>query len=382
LKVLSFTDPKTSTIDNTLKGISLPLQRGGSRLSENAIVILDNLQASGDFENLTAFLARRGCRSAALIPIQENGRPSKLIALGTRENTPLTSTRMQPYASLAEVSSTALDRFTVLKTLQDRLIELQVLEYVGQAVTAETDPQMLFKTMHDVIADQLGADLSFAIALYDSSTNMIDLPYMVDSGKQITVESFPLGEGMTSEVINKQKPLMINKNLEESAKVLGAKLIGQLPKSWLGIPLVIAGNSIGAIIIQDMETEDRFGQDDLNLLNTIAPQISTSIRNSQLLSEIAKTLTAFEQEHFLLHSLLTHIPDRVTFKDADLKYLRVSESIAKDFGHRSAKEFIGKDDIQVMGGEAGAEIIAEERQILETGQPITDLVEKTVDAQD
>lgn len=382
LKVISFTDPKALSIDTTLRGISLPLQRGASRLGENAIVIIDNLQASGDFENLTAFLARRGCRSAALIPIQENGRPSKLIALGTRDSAPLTSTRMQPYASLAEVTSTTFDRFAVLQNLQERLTELQILEYVGQAVTAETEPQQLYKTMHDVIADQMGSDLSFTVAIYNSATNQVEFPYMVNSGKRLEVDPLPLGKGMTSEVIRSQKSLLINKNLAETAEELGGKLVGQMPKSWLGIPLVIAGNSIGAIIIQDMENENRFGQDDLNLLNTIAPQIATAIRNSQLLSEMSRTLTAFEQEHFLLQSLLVNIPDRVTFKDADLKYLRVSDSMAKDFGHRAAQDFIGKDDTQVMGSEAGGELMAEEKRILETGQPVIEMIEKTVDERD
>ncbi len=379
LKVLSFNDPKASSVGSAVKGISLPMQRGASRLSENAILILENLQASNEFENLTAFLARRSCRSAALIPILENGRPTKLIALGTRESNPITSSRMQPYASLAEVASTAFERFTVLQTLQDRLAELQILEYVGQAVTAETDPQQLYKTLHHLIADQMGADLSFAIAIYNSNTNQVEFPYMVDEGKQMTIAPIPLGEGMTSEVINKQKPLLINKNLEESAQILGAKLVGQLPKSWLGIPLIIAGKSIGAIILQDMENEERFTQTDLNLLNTIGPQIATAIRNSQLLSELAKTAAAFEQERFLLDTLLTNIPDRISFKDIELRYLRVSESLARDYGYRSGKQLIGKDDIQVMGNEIGQQNIEKERDLLVNGQPMIDFVEKTVD---
>lgn len=379
LKVISFGDPKASSVGSAVKGISLPMQRGAARLKDNAILILENLQASNDFENLTAFLTRRSCRSAALIPILENGRPTKLIALGTRESTPLSSSRLQPYASLAEVASTAFERFTVLQTLQDRLSELQVMEYVGHAVTAETDPEQLYKTLHDVISDQMGSDLSFAVALFNASTNQIEFPYMIDVGKQMTVPPLPLGEGMTSEVVKKQKPLLINNNLEEAAQRLGAKLVGQLPKSWLGIPLVIAGNSIGAILLQDMENENRFSQTDVNLLNTISPQIATAIRNSQLLAEMAKTTSAYEQEHFLLDSLLTSLPDRVAFKDADLRYLRVSEIMAKDYGFRSASHFIGKDDAQIMGSEIGQQALAEERQILESGQPVLDTVEKTVD---
>ncbi|TLN26669.1 GAF domain-containing protein, partial [bacterium] len=379
LKVVSFTDPKSSSVDTSLKGISLPLQRGAARLTESAILIIDNLQVSGDFENLTAFLARRGCRSTALLPIMENGRPTKLIALGTRETIPLSSARLQPYASLAEVASTSFDRFAVMKTLQERLNELQVLEYVGQAVSAETEPQHLFRTLHEVVADQMGSDLSFTVALYNAKTNLIEIPYMVNDGKPLSIDPFPLGEGLSSHLLKTQKPLLINKDVAEVTQSIGAKPVGRMPLSWLGIPLVIAGNSIGAIIVQDMVNEDRFEQADINLFNTIAPQIATAIRNSQLISEMTITVKAFEQEHFLLDSLLTNIPDRVMFKDKDLRYLRVSQSLATDFGHRKTEEFLGKDDTQIMGEDLGQESLEQEKQILATGQAITDEVERLVD---
>lgn len=379
LKIVSFNDPKHTVVGGSLAGISLPMQRGAARLAENPLLLIDDLQASGDFENLTTFLARRGCRSAALIPINESRRATKLLVLGTRESNPLSSTRLQPYVSLAEVASTSLDRFVVLKTLQERLNDLQVLEYVGQAVSAETDSNQLYRTLNEIISDQIGSDLSFAIAIYNIKRKLIEIPYMISNGKQMESTAIPMEEGLTAYVLKTQKPLLLNSEVEKTAQSLGATSIGILPKSWLGIPLVVAGTSIGAIIVQDLENENRFEQSDLNLFNTIAPQIATAIRNSQLLSEMSATLNAFEQEHFLLDMLLTNIPDHVMFKDRDLRYLRVSQSLIDDFGRQSSEDFIGKDDAQLIGGEQGQDMMAAERQILEAGEPVTDLVEKLVD---
>jgi GAF domain-containing protein len=379
LKIVSFHDPKNVIVDDSLNGISLPLQRGADRLIENAILIIDDLQAAGDFENLTAFLARRNCRSAALIPIVENRQPTKLIALGTRESIPLSSTRLQPYASLAEVASTSLDRFSVMKTLQERLNDLQVLEYVGQAVSAETDPLQLYRTLNDIIFDQIGNDISFAVAIHNSKENLIEIPYMISGGRQLNVAPMPLGEGLTSYLLQTQKPLLLNSKVEETAQSFGAKSIGASPKSWLGIPLMIAGDAIGAIIMQDMANENRFEQADVNLFSTIAPQIATALRNAQLISEMSVTVNAFEQEHFLLDILLSNLPDRVSFKDKELHYLRVSQSLSNDYGHSDPEEFIGKDDGEIIGGEQGQEMLVEERQILESGQPLVDVIEKTVD---
>ncbi|GAP14905.1 protein containg PAS domain S-box [Longilinea arvoryzae] len=381
LKVISFSDPKTSIVDVSLQGISLPLQRGATYLTEDTILIIDDLQKPGDFENLTAFLARRGCLSVALIPVLENGLPSKLIALGTRESTPLTSSRLQPIASLAEVASTSLDRFAVLETLQERLNELQTLDYVGQAVSAETDTNQLCRILYEIVTDQMGADLDFEVAIYDAKTDQVDIPYQVNDGKLIPASSFPIGEGLISFILNNRKPLLLNKDAEERIQSLGIQGTDPMPRSWLGIPLIVAGNMVGAIVLQDLEKENRFDQADLNLLNTIAPQFSSALRNAQLIADIADITSAYTQEHYLFETLLSNISDRISFKDKDLHYMRVSYSMARDFGYRRSDDFTGKNDIQVMGEELGIASMEQEKQILVSGQPILDEVEKLIDAQ-
>ncbi len=380
LKIISYTDPKTTVIDDSLLGISLPMQRGADRLNDNPILIIDDLKSSSDFENLTAFLARRGCRSAALLPILENGRPSKLIALGTREDIQLTTSRLQPYASLAEVTSGSFDRFAVLKTLQERLKEIQALESIGKAVSYETETQLIFKTLHNVIANQIGRDVGFSLVLFDQKNNQIEVPFRVHNGELPSLPPTELTDGLTSYVLTYQKPLLLNKNVNEAAQSLGEKLEDPMPMSWLGIPLMFNGISVGAMVFEDMENENRFKASDLSLLNTIAPQIATAIRNSQLKTEIVATENAYEQEHFLLDSLLTNTPDRVTFKDKSLRYLRVSNAMANGFGYRNCNDFIGKDDLQIMGVEAGQQSVDEEKRVIETGQPIIDQIEKLVDA--
>jgi len=380
LKIISYTDPKTTVIDDSLLGISLPMQRGADRLNDNPILIIDNLKSSSDFENLTAFLARRGCRSAALLPILENGRPSKLIALGTREDIQLTSSRLQPYASLAEVTSGSFDRFAVLKTLQERLKEIQALESVGKAVASETEAQLVFKTLHNVVSNQIGRDLGFAVALFDQKTNQIELPFRYHNGELPSLPPSGLIDGLTSYVLTYQKPLLLNKNVNEAAQSLGEMLEDPIPMSWLGIPLLFNGTTVGAMILEDMENENRFKASDLSLLNTLAPQIATAIRNSQLKTELITAENAYEQEHFLLDTLLTNTPDRVTFKDKELRYLRVSNAVVSGFGYRNSNDFIGKNDLQIMGAETGQESLDEEKRVIETGQPIIDQIEKLVDA--
>jgi signal transduction protein with GAF and PtsI domain len=64
---------------------------------------------------------------------------------------------------------------------------------------------------------------------------------------------------------------------------LGAKVSGASAKSWLGVPLVVSGDVLGAIILQDTSREQRFDDDDLRLMTTLASQVAITIRNVRLL---------------------------------------------------------------------------------------------------
>ena len=64
--------------------------------------------------------------------------------------------------------------------------------------------------------------------------------------------------------------------------------------SWLGVPLLARGEAIGAIIIQDLEHENSFTEDDLRFMVSVANQVSGAINNVRLITESKKTALQFE----------------------------------------------------------------------------------------
>ena len=56
------------------------------------------------------------------------------------------------------------------------------------------------------------------------------------------------------------------------------------------------------------------------------------MRNAQLLTEMQTALQAYDQERFLLNTLMDNIPDQVFFKDQRGRYIRVSQSYANHLG--------------------------------------------------
>ena len=348
LEIVAITDPQNPATTTNTKGITLPLLKIASVLEGNQMVIVEDLSRPNEYDVILSFFVRRGCNSAAIFTITNDSQLENIIVLGSREITPLAATAIRPFSSLVDVISTTLQRFRILSSLQERVSLLQALNRVSEAISAATDLETLFKTLHDQVKISAGEDISFLIALYDQAQRLIEIPYVYEGNELLSVPPFPLGEGLTSYIIQKKTPLMIVKDTEERISELNAKIIGKPAKSWLGVPLLLGNQAIGALILQDTEHEGRFTQHDLNLFTALAPQIAVTVSNVQLLSDMQSALNAYDQERFLLNTLMENMPDQVFFKDTEGRYLRASQSFTNQNDLGEPETIIGKKDIELF----------------------------------
>jgi GAF domain-containing protein len=68
-------------------------------------------------------------------------------------------------------------------------------------------------------------------------------------------------------------------------KMGGKVLVGDLPRSYLGVPLVAGGESIGVISLQSIDHEDAFSESDLRLLEYSGSNVSVALENARLYQE-------------------------------------------------------------------------------------------------
>ncbi len=83
-----------------------------------------------------------------------------------------------------------------------------------------------------------------------------------------------------------------------------------------------------------------------------------------------------EFEKFLLATLLDTVPDSVYFKDADSRFIRISRSCGRKFGLDDPADAIGKSDADFFSSAHAQKALADERQIMETGEPVLAKIEQ------
>jgi PAS domain S-box-containing protein len=170
---------------------------------------------------------------------------------------------------------------------QQRLNELATVNAISQ-VTAS---QLELKTLIELTGEKLRQTRnvhSLFIALYDPQSRFINFPYWRSSDQMVTASPRPLGQGLTSWIIQNRQRLVIDQDYAQRSAELGAvhrifpNMPDRYPKTWVGIPMQVGNQIIGVIGIQNFEREHAFTEADVQLWETIAANVGIAIQNAQL----------------------------------------------------------------------------------------------------
>jgi len=151
---------------------------------------------------------------------------------------------------------------------------------------------------------------NFYIAMYNAETDMITTPVFVDEREE--VEEFSAKKSLTGYVIKTKKPLVVDEGaLLDFVKTKEVNLIGELSKIWLGVPLFIQEECIGAIVVQSYVDENAFGENDVQLLQFVADQISTTIQRKKVENELNKALVKAQESDKLKSAFLANMSHEI-----------------------------------------------------------------------
>jgi signal transduction histidine kinase/CheY-like chemotaxis protein len=148
------------------------------------------------------------------------------------------------------------------------------------------------------------------VALYDSKSNTISLPFHVDQKDEIT--SFPAGKTLTAYVIRTKKSLFATpKTLDKLEKAGEIELFGAQSKIWVGIPLVLKKKAIGALVVQSYDNENAYNKSDISILEIIASGISSSLERKRFEGELKVALEKAKESDKLKSAFLANMSHEI-----------------------------------------------------------------------
>jgi len=170
---------------------------------------------------------------------------------------------------------------------------------IAQAVVTTKDINELFSFIHDIIKGLMPAKNCY-IALYDSKTDFISFPYFIDKydttpqPKREREE----GKGLTEYVLHTKKPLLatpeVISRLHKEGRI---EIIGTIPVSWVGIPLIIEDEIIGVFAIQSYTKGIKYTEGDKEILQYVSSQIAQAIRRKQTEENMREQLSELQAFH-------------------------------------------------------------------------------------
>jgi PAS domain S-box-containing protein len=289
--------------------------------------------------------------SAIFQPLVVGGRARGVISIQNLDiEHAFSASDHQLLATIAGSLGVALENARLIEETRQRINELATVNSVGQALAAHLELGALIELVGERVRETFEADIAY-VALLDRALNQVDFAYYYESGDRSPQPPLEYGEGLTSHVIKSREPLLLNRS-EHFERLTS---VGTPARSFLGVPILVGDASIGAISVQSIEKEGRFGEAEARLLATIAANVGVAIQNARLFAEVERQRQYFE-------SLVDVSPVAVIVMDSDQRVIDWNPAATVLFGY-TAEEARGRliDDL-VFGDssrEEGAEITHE-----------------------
>ena len=204
---------------------------------------------------------------------------------------------------------------------------------------------------------------NFYISLLSHGGKKIHFPYYVDDpqGGAVREMTRDFSDGISEYCITHHAHLLLtDQDVLQMAKEGKISIHGDIPKVWMGVPLIFEGKSFGVLAMQDYDDEHAYDVEDLNFLKLISNQIALVIRKKQ--SEEA--LKSSEEE---FRGIFAQASVGIAKMSPEGYFVEVNERLCRIFGMEEP-ELKQKRLFDLMVPEEVAESENEWNEIVREGQ--------------
>jgi len=194
----------------------------------------------------------------------------------------------QKINTVTNVSSEADSDYCAIKnSSKNHLKVINALLKISSLVQSKMTLADIYKKIHLIIAEIIYVK-NIAIFLYDPVEKIIVFDYFVDEKDEGVIgTTMPIGKGISSYVIRKNKPCMFTSAEQKEMQVKGkiSNVVGSLSESWMGAPIANDDGVTGIIILQSYSSDHMYKEDDLQLLSFVAANLAIVLQQRKLIDK-------------------------------------------------------------------------------------------------
>jgi signal transduction histidine kinase len=191
--------------------------------------------------------------------------------------------------NLADQSALAVERAQVVRDLKQRVLELNVLSSVSQAVNFNIEFDDLLELIYAQASRVIDAQ-NFFIIMHDQDAKELYYAFYVgertgDRIREREGERWRMGNDLASEVIKTGQPIQIDDYAGVCARRGVEPRDGAALRNWMGVPLNAPNRTLGALVVADSRGGAGYTDEQLKVFWSIADQAAMALYNSSLFRE-------------------------------------------------------------------------------------------------
>jgi signal transduction histidine kinase len=263
------------------QGIRIPVGRGfaGSVAASRRPVILDDVDHA---DVLNPILREKGIKSMLGVPLLIGGDPIGVLHVGTLSQRRFDDEDVELLQIAADRAAIAIDHARLYEAERSARERIERVQAVTDAALAHLELDDLLDVLLRRIREILSADTCAVLLLDEQRSELVaraavGIEEEVEQGVRI-----PVGRGFAGTIASRRRAIVLD-DLDR-ADVFNPILREKGIKSMLGVPLLIAGNTIGVLHVGTL-VHRHFGADDVELLQLVAERVALAIERARVHEE-------------------------------------------------------------------------------------------------
>lgn len=192
--------------------------------------------------------------------------------------------------TVASQAATALANARLFAERERRLSEVSVMRDISSAITSTLDLNDMLERLVAELGRVIDVSTSL-IVLYDKDEQLLHYPVVYDCGMPMNTASLPITKGGINRWVITQRQSLLLHSHEEAEQyrepIDTRERVGvgtHVEESFLIVPIISGDEMLGVINIQSYET-NKFSEDDLRFVSTVANQAAIAINNARIFQE-------------------------------------------------------------------------------------------------